>query len=86
MAKHHKRLLVGIAVGIAVSAVTIGSSAINGRTSNAGSETTDKVRIVDDRKTHRSMRVVRMTPVDSGFEGPESILVTVNPLEESCWS
>ena len=86
MAKHHKRLLVGIAVGIAVSAVTIGSSAINGRTSNAGSETTDKVQIVDDRKTHRSMRVVRMTPVDSGFEGPESILVTVNPLEESCWS
>jgi hypothetical protein len=50
VAKHHKRLLVGIAVGIAVSAVTIGNSAINGRTSNAGSETTDKVRIVDDRK------------------------------------
>jgi hypothetical protein len=50
VAKHHKRLLVGIAVGIAVSAVAIGSSAINGRTSNAGSEVTDKVRVVDDRK------------------------------------
>jgi len=50
MAKHRKRLLVGIAVGIAVSAVAIGSSAINSRTSNAGSEATDKVRVVDDRK------------------------------------
>ncbi len=54
MAKHHKRLLVGIAfgiaVGIAVSALAVGSSAINDRTSNAGSEATDKVRIVDDRK------------------------------------
>lgn len=50
MAKHHKRLLVGIAIGITVSAVAIGSSAINGRTSNAGSEATDKVRVVDDRK------------------------------------
>jgi hypothetical protein len=50
VAKHHKRLLVGIALGIAVSAVAIGSSAINGRISNAGSEATDKVRVVDDRK------------------------------------
>ncbi len=50
MAKHHKRLLVGIATGITVSAVAIGSSGINGRTSNAGSEATDKVRVVDDRK------------------------------------
>ena len=50
MAKHHKRLLVGIAVGIAVSAVAIGSSAINGRASNTGSESTDKVRVVNDRK------------------------------------
>jgi hypothetical protein len=50
MAKHHKRLLIGIAVGIAVSAVAIGSSAIHSRTPNAGSETTEKVRVVDDRK------------------------------------
>lgn len=50
MVKHHKRLVVGIAVGIVVSAVAIGSSAINGRTSNADSETTDKVRVVNDRK------------------------------------
>jgi len=50
MAKHHKRLLVGIAIGIAVSAVAIGSSAINGRTSNTGSEATDKVRLVNDRE------------------------------------
>ncbi len=50
MIKHHKRLLVGIAVGIAVSAVAIGSSAINSRTSNTGFEATDKVRVVDDRK------------------------------------
>ena len=54
MATHYKRLLVGIAfgiaVGITVGAVAIGSSAINGRTSDAVSETTDKVRIVDDRK------------------------------------
>lgn len=50
MAKHHKRLLVGIAVGIVVSAVAIGSSAINGRTSNTGSEAIDKVRVVNDRK------------------------------------
>jgi len=50
MAKHHKRLLVGIAVGIVVSAVAIGSSAINGRTSIEGSEATDKVRVINDRK------------------------------------
>ncbi len=50
MAKHHKRLLIGIAVVIAVSAAAIGSSAINSRTPNAGSETTDKVQVVDDRK------------------------------------
>jgi hypothetical protein len=48
--KHHKRLLVGIAVGIVVSAVAIGSSAINGRTSIEGSEATDKVRVINDRK------------------------------------
>lgn len=50
MARHHKRLLVGIAVGIAVSAVAIGSSAIKNQTSNAGSEAIDKVRVIDDRK------------------------------------
>ncbi len=50
MAKHHKRLLIGIAAGIAVSAVAIGSSAINSRIPNAGSEATDKVRVVDDRR------------------------------------
>lgn len=54
MAKHHKRIVAGIvlaiAVGIAVSAVAIGSSAINGRTSNERSAATDKVRVVDDRK------------------------------------
>lgn len=50
MAKHHKRLLVGIAIGIAVSAVAIGSSAINSRTPNPGSEATDKVRLVNDRE------------------------------------
>ena len=50
MAKHHKRLLVGIAIGIVVSAVAIGSSAINGRTSIEGSEATDKVRVINDRK------------------------------------
>jgi len=50
VAKHHKRLLVAIALGITVSAVAIGSSTINGWTSNAGSEATDKVRVVDDRK------------------------------------
>ena len=48
--KHHKRLLVGIAVGIVVSAVAIGSSAINGRTSTEGSQATDKVRVINDRK------------------------------------
>ena len=48
--KHHKRLLVGIAVGIVVSAVAIGSSAINGRTSIEGSQATDKVRVINDRK------------------------------------
>ena len=37
MAMHHKRLLVGIAVGVAVSAVAIGATAIKSRTSNAGS-------------------------------------------------
>jgi len=50
VAKHHKRLLVGIALGIAVSAVAIGSSAINGRIPTAGSEVTDKVRVIGDRK------------------------------------
>ncbi len=48
--KHHKRLLVSIAVGIVVSAVAIGSSAINGRTSIEGSQATDKVRVINDRK------------------------------------
>lgn len=50
MAKHHKRLLIGISVGIAVSAVAIGSAAISSRTPNAASGVTDKVRVVDDRK------------------------------------
>ena len=46
MAKHHKRLI----VGLADSAVAIGSSAFIGRTSSARSEATDNVRVVDDRK------------------------------------
>ena len=50
MAKYHRRLLIGIVVGIAVSAVGIGSSAINSRTPNADFEATDKVRVVDDRE------------------------------------
>ncbi len=57
MAKHHKRLLVGIAVGIVVSAVAIGSSAINDRTSIAGSEATDKVRVINDRKLPKQWAV-----------------------------
>ena len=51
MAKYHRRLLIGIVVGIAVSAVGIGSSAINSRTPNADFEATDKVRVPKSRRS-----------------------------------
>ena len=50
MTKHHKWLMVGLIVGITVSATAIGSSAFINRESSADSEATDKVRVVDDRK------------------------------------
>jgi hypothetical protein len=50
MANHRKRLIVALAAGIAVGAGVIASSVLISRTSSAGAEVTDKVRIVDDRK------------------------------------
>lgn len=50
MTKINKRLIAVLAVTAAVGAVTIASSIITGKASHAGSEQTDKVRLVDDRK------------------------------------
>jgi hypothetical protein len=50
MVKHHKWLIVGVIVGIAASAMAIGSSALINRGSNAAFQATDSVRVVDDRK------------------------------------
>jgi hypothetical protein len=48
--KHHKRLIAALAMGIAVSAAMIGSSALISRTSGKHTETTDNVRVIVDRK------------------------------------
>lgn len=50
MAKHHKRLIAALTVGIAVGALAIGSSAYISRTSGTHAGTTDNVRVVEDRK------------------------------------
>jgi hypothetical protein len=50
MGKHHKRIIVALAVSLAIGAVAIGGSAFIGRASGAGPESTDNVRVVDDRK------------------------------------
>lgn len=50
MAKHRKRLIIGLSVAMAVSAAAIGSSVLIGRTSSAPVEGVDNVRVVDDRK------------------------------------
>lgn len=50
MTKIHKRLIVVLAVTAAVGTVIIASSTFTSKTSHAVSESTDKVRLVDDRK------------------------------------
>ena len=50
MGKIHKRLIVALAVSVIVGGVAIGSSAFISRVSDAHSEQTDKVRVVDDHK------------------------------------
>jgi len=50
MAKFYKRLIVGVAVVMAVGAAMIGSLTLIGGASSAGAEVTDNVRLVEDRK------------------------------------
>jgi hypothetical protein len=50
MAKFHKRLIVGVAVVMAVGAAMIGSLTLIGSASSAGAEVTDNVRLVEDRR------------------------------------
>lgn len=50
MTKHHKRLIVGLGVGIVVGTAAIAGPAFIGRASGAGPETTDSVRVVEDHK------------------------------------
>ena len=57
MTRHHRRLAVGLVIGLIISAVAIGSSAFINRASNAGSEVIDNVRIVDDRKLPRQWAI-----------------------------
>lgn len=50
MAKQQKRLIAGLVAGMAVGALVVGSMTIVSRPSNAGSEPTDNVRVVEDHK------------------------------------
>ena len=50
MAKQQKRLIAGLIAGMAVGALVIGSMTFVSRPSNAGSDTTDNVRVVEDHK------------------------------------
>lgn len=50
MAKQQKRLIAGLVAGIAVGALAVGGAAFVSRSSNAGSDTTDNVRVVEDHK------------------------------------
>lgn len=50
MAKHQKRLIIGLVIGMVVSAVAIGSTTLIGRTSSTPAEGVDNVRVIDDRK------------------------------------
>lgn len=50
MAKQQKRLIAGLVAGMAVGALVVGSMTFVSRPSNAGSEPTDNVRVVEDHK------------------------------------
>jgi len=50
MAKQQKRLIAGLVAGMAVGALLVGSMTFVSRPSNAGSEPTDNVRVVEDHK------------------------------------
>ena len=50
MTKQHRWLMIGLVVGTALSAAAIGSFTLVDETSSVNSESTDNVRIVDDRK------------------------------------